>query len=45
MIAGNMVMTLINTLLRELHNETVIGRREEAIKVYFYGIFSPSVAW
>ncbi|MCL4123792.1 UNVERIFIED_CONTAM: hypothetical protein GTU68_022994, partial [Idotea baltica] len=33
LIADNMVTTLINTLLRELHNDTLLGRREEAIKV------------
>lgn len=33
MIADTMVTALINTLIRELHNDTVPGRKQEAEKV------------
>lgn len=34
MIADTMVTALINTLIRELHNDSVPGRKQEAEKVY-----------
>ncbi|MPD05396.1 E3 ubiquitin-protein ligase hyd [Portunus trituberculatus] len=33
MIADTMVTALINTLIRELHNDSVPGRKQEAEKV------------
>lgn len=36
MIADTMVTALINTLIRELHNDSVLGRKQEAEKVRFF---------
>lgn len=36
MIADTMVTALINTLIRELHNDSVPGRKQEAEKVYYF---------
>lgn len=40
MIADTMVTALINTLIRELHNDSVPGRKQEAETVRIY-LFYP----